>query len=67
MSKCAFDLDKKCAALDKKECKGCGFFKTKEELDEGRKKADARIISLETPLREYIMGKYYGGRRIYKG
>ena len=63
MTKCAFDIGPECAALAKKECVGCKFRKTKQELDEGREKADARIRALEPPLRHYLMRKYYGGRR----
>lgn len=63
MTKCAFDLDGKCIALNEKDCVGCNFRKTKQELDEGREKADARIRALEPPLRHYLMRKYYGGRR----
>lgn len=45
--RCAFDEGKKkCRALTKKECKGCRFFKTEEELAAGREKAEERIKSL---------------------
>lgn len=45
--RCAFDEGKKrCRALNKKECQGCTFFKTEEELAAGREKAGERIKSL---------------------
>lgn len=59
MNKCAFDLEKKCAALTDKECKGCRFRKSKEELEEGREKARRRLDSLPIVQREYIKHKYH--------
>lgn len=62
MNKCAFDLDDKCAALTNKECKGCHFFKTQQELEEGRKKANERLGRLDRILRENLINEYYGGK-----
>lgn len=64
--RCAFDGEDRCNALKEKVCFGCGFYKTKEELAEGRDKAAVKVAELEPELREHIRHKYYGGRRIFK-
>ena len=64
MCKCAFDRDEfACSALKNKICKGCRFFKTKESLVAGRKKATDRVLTLPEKRRKHIFGKYYGGVR----
>lgn len=56
--KCAFDRTVYCLALMEKRCRGCSFFKTPEELDAGREKADDRISKLPEEQQEYIRKKY---------
>jgi hypothetical protein len=59
MIKCAFDIKEgKCSALNVKNCKGCRFFKSKERLIEGRKKAAKRVQSLPERQRAYIYEHY---------
>lgn len=43
---CAFEKGSYCCALKEKDCKDCRFRKTPEELEAGRKKAEARIKTL---------------------
>lgn len=50
---------KKCAALTKKKCHGCNFYKTKEELKEGQKKARDRIKTLDEGIQEHIRDRYF--------
>ena len=59
MNDCAFNNGKKCSALTKKQCKGCRFKKTTEELNEGRQKAKERIRKLPLDIRLHITRKYY--------
>jgi uncharacterized protein (UPF0179 family) len=66
MGKCAFDLDKKCAALTKKDCKGCRFRKTKEELEEGRSKARERIIGMAPHVKNCLVNKYHARDKEFK-
>ena len=61
MDDCVFNLEKKCKALTEKQCEGCRFRKTQEELLQGRKKALERIWSLPYRKREYIRLKYHRG------
>lgn len=58
MSECAFDKRKKCIALTTKKCNGCNFYKTKEQLNEGREKATARLMTLDKATSDYINAKY---------
>ncbi len=63
MSDCYFKMsNKKCGVLTKKACRGCSFRKTKQELEDGRRKADERILSLPYEQRVHILNKY--GRSI---
>jgi hypothetical protein len=55
--KCAFDRIYQCAALTHKECVGCRFRKTQEELDEGRERAEDRIMSLPDDVQDRIAKK----------
>lgn len=59
MNYCAFDLDNKCAALSKKQCVGCRFRKTEQELNDGRQKAIDRISNLPRSKQIHISRKYY--------
>ena len=61
MEKCAFDKGYKCSALTSKMCAGCKFRKTKQELEEGRRKAMERLENLHN--RYQIIEKYYSGMR----
>lgn len=61
MNKCAFDLDKKCSALNVKDCEGCNFYKTKEQLKKGREKATDRLMTLDRALLNDIKANYYNG------
>ena len=63
--KCAFERGKRCDALTKKSCAGCSFYKTCDELGDGRDSAAARIARTDPDLKQYIRYKYYGDRRRY--
>ena len=65
--RCAFDRGKRCEALTKKDCHGCSFYKTCDELGEGRDSAAVRMAKLDPDLKTYIRFKYYGDRRRYDG
>lgn len=67
MNKCVFDEEDKCRALNEKDCDGCRFYKTKEELTEGREKAAERIAQLAPEHRDYIRRTYYGSKTTFKG
>ena len=56
---CAFYRDKTCAALKQKKCKGCRFFKTEEQLEEGRNRAKERVMKLPMEQRLHIASMYY--------
>jgi hypothetical protein len=56
--KCAFDRNTLCTALAVKECHGCAFRKTHEELDAGRERAEKRIESLPEEQQDHIFYKY---------
>ena len=58
--KCAFDRTTFCIALTEKNCVGCAFHKTPEELDEGRERAYDRICNLPEEQQEHIAKKYRG-------
>ena len=61
--KCAFDMGVgRCSALKDKCCEGCTFFKSKERLEEGIKKADKRVKTLPKRQQQYIYDKYYSKR-----
>lgn len=62
MNKCAFDLGKKCYALKAKECPGCGFRKSEEELVAGKERASRRVATLPAEHQLNIKQKYYGCR-----
>ena len=56
--KCVFDKGTCCMALSEKQCHGCSFYKTPQQLTEGRKKADERIASLPAEQQTHIRFKY---------
>ena len=60
MKVCAFKKDKGCTVLNRDTCKGCTFFKTERQLEEGRKKARERVNSLPDEVKHHIKHKYYG-------
>lgn len=55
---CAFDKNRFCCALKEKMCEGCNFRKTPEELEAGRKKAEARLKTLPLLDQVRIQEKY---------
>lgn len=59
MNECVCLRDGKCMALRETKCENCGFRKTREERDAGRKKAMERIESLPPDLYAHIRMKYY--------
>lgn len=56
---CAFSLGRRCAVLTRWTCAGCSFFKTKEQLDEGRKKAEERLKTLPNWVQVSIRETYH--------
>lgn len=65
MSKCTFEHGEHCSALTEKNCKGCNFRKTEEELESGRKKAQVRLLMLPSFKLSAIRHKYYKGMKWY--
>ena len=60
MEKCAFDFGgQKCLALTKKECEGCCFYKTIEQVELSRQATERRLDSIPGGL--YLYKKYYCG------
>jgi hypothetical protein len=59
MCDCVFSIRTKCEVLTEKNCEGCHFRKTREELQQGRAKATERIRSLPLNKQEHIRLKYY--------
>ena len=59
MSFCVFDNGDECNALKVKQCIGCKFKKTHEELIRGRQKAANRISNLPEGTRAYIIRTFY--------
>lgn len=59
MEKCGFDRGCDCAALLEKRCDGCRFYKTKQQIVDGRFKAEQRLDSIPGGIRLYK--KYYCG------
>ncbi len=60
MNDCYFKMDKKCAILKSKCCRGCKFRKTRKQLDEGRRKAMKRLMSLPYARMVELLKKYHG-------
>ena len=44
--KCFADKGSYCMALDEKKCAGCNFYQTKQEVENGRAMAKARLLKL---------------------
>lgn len=44
--KCFADKGIYCMALEKKNCAGCSFYQTKQDVEAGRAKAKARLLKL---------------------
>ena len=57
-NRCVFDRGGFCAALTSRECAICRFKKTKEELEEGRKKAIMRVRGLPRQKFQYLKLTY---------
>ena len=57
--KCAFDHGHSCAALNIKKCKGCSFFKTETELEEGRRRSQERLKTLSAIEQKRIYDSYH--------
>lgn len=67
MEKCVFEHGEYCEALTCKECKGCSFRKTEEELNKGRRKVLCRLYMLPASKKRYISSKYHKGKRLFSG
>lgn len=63
MCKCAFERGFDCGALNSKQCVGCHFRKTEEELREGRMESANRILNLPEKQRGKILRKYHDSGR----
>lgn len=61
---CVFKKENGCMILTHGKCQKCSFMKTREELDNGRRKASERIKSLPMVEKEYIQEKYYDQKAI---
>lgn len=44
--KCAFDRIDKCVALKEKQCKGCTYYKTADQLSADREKSRQRLVDI---------------------
>jgi hypothetical protein len=53
-----------CKATINEKCPGekCPFYRTPEQAQELRRKANARLASLDKTTQRYIAEKYYNGR-----
>ncbi|MBT9142318.1 MAG: hypothetical protein DDT29_00712 [Dehalococcoidia bacterium] len=56
-----------CKILKVKTCKGCAFFRTREQNENSRKAVFARLASLENIQQFYIADKYHGGKMPWYG
>ena len=64
MNQCFADTGKGCSATTWRVCPDeCPFFKTAQEYEEGKKKADRRVRSLPFEVREYLLERYSCKRR----
>ena len=57
MEKCVFEVEHECSALTKKECDGCPFHKTAEQIEKGVEKTERRLDSIPGGL--YFYKKYH--------
>jgi hypothetical protein len=62
MQDCFAYKNNRCIALKVKQCKGCSFYKTKEQCLIDQQKALERIRALDKDKRDYIIKTYYGGK-----
>ncbi|MCR2045522.1 hypothetical protein [Anaerosalibacter massiliensis] len=58
MDKCFADNGDSCKALRTKNCEGCGFYKTKKQLEASKKKAMKRLKTLDKFTKMSIEAKY---------
>jgi len=56
--RCFADRRKRCAALWRKDCRGCAFWKTRGRLAGERREARRRICALPDSKRQTIFDKY---------
>lgn len=61
--KCFADRDSYCSTLNKKDCKGCNFFRTEEDVQVSRRMAEKRIESLDSVMQDSIYEKYHKGEK----
>jgi len=52
---------RECAALLKRNCDGCKFYKTMELLETERQRAIERVFTLDEKSRNKIINVYFGG------
>ena len=58
--RCAFEHNEfVCKILSKKECEGCRFFKTEEELATGRERAEKRLRQFPLEKQLHYDGMYH--------
>lgn len=65
MKRCFAQEGDGCKVLTVKKCKGyeCSFFKTPEDAEASRKKANQRLASLDAETQAHIADTYYGGKK----
>ena len=66
MIKCAFDKDEICIALREKSCLNCSFYKSENNLKEGRRKAEDRLERLPLDIKTRIFRTYNKGSVNYE-
>lgn len=59
MNKCAFDLGRRCAALENKICERCPFYKSEDKLKDDRVRSAERKRQLPRDVQNQINSKYY--------
>ena len=64
MKACAFDLGEKCSALMERQCEACNFYKTKEDLEKGRRATIRKLRELPVATTNHIRHKYYRSKGI---
>ena len=63
MGICCFENGNECDCLYIKKCEGCSFFKTKEQLEQGRERSLAILKEKADCAKLY--SKYYGLSKKY--
>lgn len=54
MERCVFNIENnQCSALIEKKCEKCRFYKTQDQLMDGRRRAEERLDSIKGGLRLY--------------